>query len=187
MGRAALSGHRCEQGNKRPKSQVRIIKTKALWAMKGAKVCHDPAHKRRHFGKKKGNLNDPISAMDKALSAWRTPAEAGHWLEASSGKSGGLLQKKLNAPFWEGGLALLGSVGQCTLAHSVHLPERSREVWAAWRTLFLLYSRKGRWWLRTTCRPTLVSAESLKACTLIGLHFWAAEGEACQVVVSLLT
>ena len=35
-------------------------------------------------------------------------------------------------------LALLGPVGQCAPAHSVHLLDRSREAWAAWRALFLL-------------------------------------------------
>ena len=34
-------------------------------------------------------------------------------------------------------LALLGPVGQRALAHGVHALERSREVWAAWRALFL--------------------------------------------------
>ena len=35
-------------------------------------------------------------------------------------------------------LAWLGPVGQCAPAYSVHLLERSREVRAAWRALFLL-------------------------------------------------
>ena len=36
---------------------------------------------------------------------------------------------------------------------------------------FSCFSRRSRWWLQTTCRPTpFVSAETLKACALIGLH-----------------
>ena len=34
-------------------------------------------------------------------------------------------------------LALLGTLGQRAPAHGVHSLERSREVWAAWRALFL--------------------------------------------------
>ena len=36
-----------------------------------------------------------------------------------------------------GRLALLGSDGQCVFAHSVHGKECAKEVWAAWRALFL--------------------------------------------------
>ena len=40
-------------------------------------------------------------------------------------------------------------------------------------------SRRSRWWLRTTCRPTpLVSARTLKACALIDLHLVTAGGDA---------
>ena len=62
-------------------------------------------------------------------------------------------------------LALLGPVGQCAFAHSVHLLERSREVWDAWRALFL---------------PSQEGAGGLERAVvaLIGLHFLAAEGEA---------
>ena len=51
--------------------------------------------------------------------------------------------------------------------HSVHLLERSREVWAAWRALFLPY-QDGAGGLDRV------------AVALIGLHLLAAEGEACS-------
>ena len=117
------------------------------------------------------------------------PCWAGQRLEASCCPSCGLHWPAVvwiprfcktcgKGPFGEGVWLCLDPWDFCALAHSVHLLERPREVWAAWRALSS-FSRRSRWWLRTTCRPTpYVSAETLKACVQIGLHHWAAEGEA---------
>ena len=51
---------------------------------------------------------------------------------------------------------------------------------------FSSFSRRSRSWLRTTCRPNpFVSAETLKACALIGLHFLQQEVKLGLVVVNL--
>ena len=64
-------------------------------------------------------------------------------------------------------LALLGPVGQCALAHSVHHCE----------LIFFLDKKES---VASNVVPSnpFVSAETLKACALIGLHCLAAEGEA---------
>ena len=71
----------------------------------------------------------------------------------------------LRSAFWGRRLALLEPVEKCALARSVHLLERSREVWAAWRALLLPYQEGAR-------------ALDQVAVALIGLHLLAAEGEA---------
>ena len=76
-----------------------------------------------------------------------------------------ILQKMWRSPFLGRRLALLEPVEQCALARSVHLLERSREVWAAWRVLLLPYQEGARGLDRV-------------AVALIGLHLLAAEGEA---------
>ena len=43
----------------------------------------------------------------------------------------GLLQSLWEKPIWE------GSDGSCVFTHSVYGMEGAREVWAAWRALFL--------------------------------------------------
>ena len=56
------------------------------------------------------------------------------------------------------------------------LLECFREVWAAW--LFLPDQEGGRWLSQTKCRASpFVSAETLKACALIGLHLLSPGGE----------
>ena len=69
-----------------------------------------------------------------------------------------------------------GPVGQCTPAQSVHLLERPEEVWAAWRAPVLPYQEGAGGFERGVVK-SLVSAETLNACALIGLHLWAAGSE----------
>ena len=69
-------------------------------------------------------------------------------------------------------LASFGRAGQRASAHSVQPLERSREVWAAWRGLFLPHTESAG-----VLPNPYVFAETLKACALIGLHLLAAEGE----------
>ena len=74
-------------------------------------------------------------------------------------------------------LALPGPMGQCASAHSIHLSRCSREVWAAWRALFFfLIKEPVAVSNEVPCKP-FVSAETLKACALVGLHLLAAESE----------
>ena len=72
-------------------------------------------------------------------------------------------------------LALLGPVGQCAPAHSVHVLDCFR-----WRSLFLLCQEEagGGFESKEALPNPFVSAETLKACALIGLHILSAEGEA---------
>ena len=53
--------------------------------------------------------------------------------------------------------------------------------------LFFFLVKKEPWVVSSDVSPhPFVSAETLKACALIGLHLFAAEGEEDQVVVGLL-
>ena len=82
---------------------------------------------------------------------------------------------------------VFGSVGQRALAHSVHPLERSSEVLAAWRALFLPSEEgAGGGFQRRLVQPFSVPVETPKACALIGVHLLAAEGEAGPVAVNLL-
>ena len=84
-------------------------------------------------------------------------------------------------------LALSGPVGQCAPARSVHLLERPGEVWGHMASSFFFLIKKEPVVASDDVSSTpFVSAETLKACALIGLHLLAAEGEAGLVVVNLL-
>ena len=63
----------------------------------------------------------------------------------------------------------LGPVGQCASTHGVHSLECSRKVRAAWQEQVVASNEL----LPNPC----VSAETLKACALIGLHLLAADNE----------
>ena len=76
-----------------------------------------------------------------------------------------MLQKMWEEPFWGRRLALLGPVGQCVFAHSVHLLERSREYGPH---VHPYQEGAGGGFKRLVAKP-FVSAETLKACALIGL------------------
>ena len=106
------------------------------------------------------------------------PTRAGLWFEASRGKSWGsqwpavLWAPRFYKRCWKG-------PGQRASAHGVHLMERREEVWAVWRALFLPYQEGADGGFERRAVQTLVvSAETRKACALIGLHLLEAEGEA---------
>ena len=61
-------------------------------------------------------------------------------------------------------LALLGPVAQRAPAHGVHSLERSREVLAAWRPLFLPHEKEQVVASNEVLSNPFVSAEALKAC-----------------------
>ena len=75
-------------------------------------------------------------------------------------------------------LALPGPVGQSAPAHSVHLLERP--PWKYWPPgeLFSFLIKEPVVASNDVSSNRCVSAETLKACALIGLHLVAAEGEA---------
>ena len=127
-------------------------KTKALWKMKAAKDAGEEYQPMREEGIK-GRKRDKISTLG------RTPLRP-NWCVGQSSEMGGKLVLEVSSqstlekvlspmaavgflrslwekPVWEGVLAQLGSDGYCVFAHSVHGMERAREVWAAWRALFL--------------------------------------------------
>ena len=79
-----------------------------------------------------------------------------------------ILQKMREGPLWGRRLALLGPVGQCALAHSVHL----------YGELFFFLIKKEPVASDDVSSDPFVSAETLKACALIGLHLLVAEAEA---------
>ena len=54
----------------------------------------------------------------------------------------GFLSKFVEEADLGGRVALLGSDGECVFTHSIHGVECAREVWAAWRALFLPDSQK---------------------------------------------
>ena len=66
-----------------------------------------------------------------------------------------------------------GPMGRCAFTHIIRLLECSWEIWTTQRAF--LYHQEGA----GGCHEgsALVSAETLKACALIGLHLSAAEGE----------
>ena len=90
------------------------------------------------------HLKDPTIALDKAVKCL-AGLTSGSKRFVKSRVSGNGLQlgghgnwaKDEGKAFLGRRLALLGPLGQRALAHSVHLLERSREVWAAWRALLL--------------------------------------------------
>ena len=61
-----------------------------------------------------------------------------------------------------------GKVGQRAPAPDVHPLERSREVWAAWRAPFFLIQKESVVASNEVLPNPFVSAETLKACALIG-------------------
>ena len=120
-----------------------------------AKEFCDPARKVNILGRNQTRLElweerlkDPIIDLDKALKCPENPHQgrslkgfceeprklhypAVGWVQEFCKRCGKTVVGRR--------LALLGPVGQRALAHGVHSLERSREVWAAWRALFLPY------------------------------------------------
>ena len=129
------------------------------------------------------HLKDPIKALDKALKYLENQYQS--WLFARNFSCvNGLWPRGLRHGAKDLGkavlgrnLALLGPVGQRALAHSVHLLERSREVWPHGE-LFLPYKKEPVVASNEVLPNPFVSAETLKACALIGLHLLAAGREA---------
>ena len=73
------------------------------------------------------------------------------------------------------GLALFGSVGQRAFAQSLHALERPREVWATVSCSFFLLKKEPMVLGELIEFGPCISAETVKACALIGLHMMAEE------------
>ena len=145
---------------------MRDKKAKALGAKKVAKdmeeAYYDPTRKDNILGRKKTrlelweeHLEDPVVALDKASArsaSWRVAGLA----MALQHRRSQDFAKDVGRAVLGRHLALLGPVGQRAHVHSVHLLERSREVWAAWRALFLPYEEGvGGGFDRGVCGPRL--------------------------------
>ena len=74
-------------------------------------------------------------------------------------------------------LALPGPMGHGAFTYSIQLLECSEGIWATWRA-FLLHQQGASGSHEGSAGQAFVSAETLKACALIGLHLLEPEDEA---------
>ena len=174
-----------------------VKKAKALWALKAAKdrseELYDPARKDNILGRTKTRLTSKTQTLPwkkafKVLGA--SPLGTGLWFEASCGKSCGLRWPAVvyvprfykrcgKGPFWEGVWPYLhpwDSVHLRTASVYWNVPGKYGPLG---ELLFLPYQEgAGGGFERRAVESLCVSAETRKACALIGLHLLAAEGEA---------
>ena len=173
---------------------MRVKKAKALWAMKAAKdrseENYDAARKEDISGKNKdtsgfvgrapqrpnpglgksikvlGELLLRLAIGSKRLVESRVDCDGLQFVGTK------ILRKMREGPFWEG-------VWPCMDPwDSVHLLERPGKVWAACRALFLSIKKEPVVATKNVSSNSFVSAETLKACALVGLHLLATEGAA---------
>ena len=88
-----------------------------------------------------------------------------------------LLQNMWVGPCWEGVWLCLDPWDSVRLRTASTLSRCSREVWAAWRALFFFLIKEPVAVSNEVPYKPFVSAETLKACALVGLYLLAAESE----------
>ena len=76
-------------------------------------------------------------------------------------------------------LGCLDPLGQCASAHSIHLLECPREVWAAWRALFVPYQKGAGGGFERSAGQAFCLCKNAQGvwADWFGLHLLAAEGE----------
>ena len=118
-------------------------------------------------GKSVGMLGKSLPGLTFGFTVCRGQSLSSQWLAASLAQK---LCKKCGKDLLGRHLAFSGLMGCCGFAHNVKPLECSGEVWAAWRALFFLIKKEPFALTETVEFKPHVSAETLNACALIGLH-----------------
>ena len=145
-------------------------------ARDGGEDFYDPERKDNILGRKKTRLEmweehfkDPIVTLD---SAWRIRIKADYWLEDCCGiglqwlvaERAQARCQRCGTNLCEKRLALLGSLGQCAFAHSIHALEVPKKYGPHDELFFSMVLSE-----LVEFGPCF-SAETVQACALIGLY-----------------
>ena len=172
-------------------------KAKALWAMKAAKErekeYYDSARKDNMLGRRKTrlelweeHLQDPIAALEKALTCLENPSESGHWFEAPRGKLREwqwpavvrvleFCKRCGKKPFCEGVWPQLDPWDSVRLRTASTCWNVPRKCGPHGELFFFLLRKEPVGASDDEASNPFVSAETLKACGLIGLHLLAVD------------